>query len=112
MRVKLYTGKTRGGKRGGRALLSERLEQAISLVVLMPNITTNHAITYTNFSCNLRIYESENFSDSSLHRIFDSENFRFSFLYEKELNLGSEKGNIILQKIVGNYYILSFKNCT
>ena len=25
-----------------------------------------------NFSCNLKFYESENFSDSSLHRIFDS----------------------------------------
>ena len=32
-----------------------------------------------NFRCNLTYYESENFSDSSLHHIFESENFRFSF---------------------------------
>ena len=31
----------------------------------------------------LSYYESENFSDSSLHHIFESENCRFPFLYEK-----------------------------
>ena len=35
-------------------------------------------------------YESENFTDSSLHHIFESKNFRFPFFYEKEPNLGSE----------------------
>ena len=28
-------------------------------------------------------YESETFSDSSLHRIFETENFSFPFFYEK-----------------------------
>ena len=28
-------------------------------------------------------YESENFTDSSLHHIFESENFSFPFFYEK-----------------------------
>ena len=28
-------------------------------------------------------YESENFSDFSLHHIFESEKFSFPFLYEK-----------------------------
>ena len=32
-----------------------------------------------NFRCIFRSYESENFSDCSLHRIFESENFRFPF---------------------------------
>ena len=32
-----------------------------------------------NFGYNFRFYESENFFDSSLHRIFDCENFRFPF---------------------------------
>ena len=32
-----------------------------------------------NFRCNFKFYESENFSDSSRHRIFESENFRFPF---------------------------------
>ena len=29
----------------------------ISLVVFMPNITTNHAITYTNFRLNFNYFE-------------------------------------------------------
>ena len=32
-----------------------------------------------HFSCNLKFYEIENSSDSSLHRNFDSENLRFPF---------------------------------
>ena len=32
-----------------------------------------------NLRGNFKFYESENFSDSSLHRIFESENFRFPF---------------------------------
>ena len=38
---------------------------------------------HENFRCILSYYESENFSDSSLHHIFESENCRFPFLYEK-----------------------------
>ena len=34
---------------------------------------------YEHFSLNLKFYESDSFSGSSLHRIFDSENFRFPF---------------------------------
>ena len=36
-----------------------------------------------NFRFNLTYYESENFTDSSLHHIFESENFSFPFFYEK-----------------------------
>ena len=49
---------------------------------------------------NLKFYESENFSNSSLHRVFESENFRFPFNYEKWPNLGSKMSKIRLQKIV------------
>ena len=38
-----------------------------------------------NFRCNLTGYESETFSNVSLHCIFKSENFRFRFLYENSL---------------------------
>ena len=38
-----------------------------------------------NFRCNLTLYESENFSNSSLHRIFESENFKFPFQYDNSL---------------------------
>ena len=41
-----------------------------------------------NFRCNFRFYESENFSDSSLHRIFASENFRFPFSTKNRLSWG------------------------
>ena len=36
-----------------------------------------------NFRCKLSFYESENFSDSSLHHIFEFENFRFTFFCMK-----------------------------
>ena len=58
--------------------------------------------------CNLTFYESENFSDSSLHHILESENYRFPFSqknlvtsvvkYEK-LNFRKSQG-IFLSKIV------------
>ena len=38
-----------------------------------------------NVRCNLTYYESENFSDSSLHHIFESENFRFPFCTKNSL---------------------------
>ena len=41
-----------------------------------------------NFRCNLTFYESDNFSNSSLHRIFESENFRFPFSTKKNQTLG------------------------
>ena len=37
-----------------------------------------------NVRCNLTFYESENFSDSSLHHILESENFRFPFHFSKK----------------------------
>ena len=43
-----------------------------------------------NFRCNFRFYESENFSDSSLHRIIESENFRFLFSTKNRLTWGTE----------------------
>ena len=51
---------------------------------------------------NLKFYESENFSNSSLHPVFESENFRFPFNYEKWPNLGSKMWKIRLQKIVAD----------
>ena len=42
----------------------------------------------TLFEITRAYYESETFSDFSLHCIFESENFRFPFLYEKQANLG------------------------
>ena len=41
-----------------------------------------------NFRCNLTYYESEDFSDSSLHHLFQSENVRFPF--STKPNLESE----------------------
>ena len=38
-----------------------------------------------NFRSNLTYYESETFSDSSLHHIFESENFRFPFCTKNSL---------------------------
>ena len=38
-----------------------------------------------NFRCNLKFYESENFSDSSFHRIFESENLGFPFSAKNSL---------------------------
>ena len=35
-----------------------------SLVVFMPNITTNHAITYTNFDIKLQVFEIPNYEIS------------------------------------------------
>ena len=55
-----------------------------------------------NFRCNLALYESEIFFDSSLHHIFESNHFRFSFPYEKQPNQGYEMWKI---KLVGNLFI-------
>ena len=50
-----------------------------------------------NFRYNFKFYESENFSDSSLHRLFESENFRFPFPTKNSLTCGlkCEKLNLI-----------------
>ena len=41
-----------------------------------------------NFRCNLKFYESENFSHSLLQQIFESENFRFPFSMKNSLAWG------------------------
>ena len=65
--------------------VSFRLLQAVGLLYYFPQ----------NLRCNLTYYESENFSDSSLHHIFvPQNNFRFPFIYEKYPNLGSEMWKI------------------
>ena len=51
-----------------------------------------------NFRCNLTYYESENFSDSSLHHIFESENFRFSFCTKSSLTLAVKCKELNLKK--------------
>ena len=48
-------------------------------------ITSASVLFCENFRCNLTYYESENFSDSSLHHIFESENFRFPFCTKNSL---------------------------
>ena len=52
-----------------------------------------------NFRCNLTVYESESFSDSSLHHIFEYENFRVPFSKKSSLTWVVK---IKLQKIDGN----------
>ena len=49
-----------------------------------------------NCRCNLKFYESENFSDSSVHRSFESRKFFFF------PNPGCEMWKIKLRKIIGN----------
>ena len=51
-----------------------------------------------NFSCNLKFYESDNFSDSSLHRILGSENFRFPFTKKNSLTWGVTGDKLNLRK--------------
>ena len=60
-----------------------------------------------NFRCNLKFYESNNFSDSSFHHIFESEKFRIPFSTKNSLTWGSEMQKIKLKKMVGN-----IENCT
>ena len=60
-----------------------------------------------NFRCNLKFYESNNFSDSSFHLIFESEKFRIPFSTKNILTWGSEMQKIKLKKMVGN-----IENCT
>ena len=63
---------SRGGGGGGGGGGIFRNYKGFSMIVLSQNF--RHILKY---------YESENFSDSSLHHIFESENFRFSFFFEK-----------------------------
>ena len=51
-----------------------------------------------NFRCNFKFYESENFSDSSVHRIFESEDLRFPFSSESRLTWGLECKNLNFRK--------------
>ena len=47
-----------------------------------------------NLDAILKVYESEDFSYSSLHRTFESENFRFLFFQRKMAYLGSKTRKI------------------
>ena len=64
-----------------------------------------------NFRYNFRFYESENFSDSCLHRIFESENFRFPFSTKNRLTWGLKCEKLNFRKSQGIYQI-SDENCT
>ena len=64
-----------------------------------------------NFRCSLTSYESQNFSDSSLHHIFVSENFRFPFCTKNSPTWAVKCKELNFRKSQGNNYI-SFKNCT
>ena len=55
-----------------------------------------------NFRCNLTCYESETYSDFSLHCIFESQNFRFPFTQREIAWLGKWKAKSKLQNMVGN----------
>ena len=60
------------------------------------------------FRCNVKFYESENFSDSSLHHILESENFRFLLSKKNSVTwvvkCKKNRKKIKLQKIVGNLF--------
>ena len=58
-----------------------------------------------NFRCNFRFYESENFSDSSLHRSFESENFRFPFSTKNRLTWRLKCEKLNFRKSQGIYQI-------
>ena len=51
-----------------------------------------------NFRCNLKFYESKNFSDSPLHGIFESENFRFPFFTKNSLTWELQCGKLYFRK--------------
>ena len=59
-----------------------------------------------NLRCNLKFYESENFSASSFHRIFESGNFWFPFSVKNSLIRGSEIQKLNFGKNS------SFENCS
>ena len=54
-----------------------------------------------NFRCIFRFYESENFCDSSFHRIFDCENFRFPFSTKNRLTWGLKCEKLNFRKSLG-----------
>ena len=67
-----------------------------------------------NFRCKLTFYESENFSDSSLHHILEAKNFRFScglFCTKNSLTWGEKCEKLDFRKSQKINYI-RFKNCT
>ena len=51
-----------------------------------------------NFRCNLKFYESKNFSDSPLHGIFESENVRFPFFAKNSLTWGLQCEKLYFRK--------------
>ena len=59
---------------------------------------------------NLGHYESENFSDPSLHHIFECEISGFLFCTKKYPNLGNEMQKNKLKKIVGYLLEIGFEN--
>ena len=56
------------------------------------------------FRCNVKFYESENFSDSSLRHILESENFRFLLSKKNSVTWVVKYKKIKVQKIVGNLF--------
>ena len=63
-----------------------------------------------NLRCNLTFYESENFSDSSLHHILESENYRFPFSKKNRVTWVVKYEKLNFRKSQGIYQI-SFENC-
>ena len=53
-------------------------------------ITRASVLLARKFRCNLTYYESEDFSDSSLHHLFESENVGFLFQERMWRNLSTE----------------------
>ena len=64
-----------------------------------------------NFRCNLKYYEMEKFSDSSLHHIFESENFGLPFFTKNNLTWRVKCEKLNFRKSQGIYQI-SLENCT
>ena len=52
-----------------------------------------------NFRSNLSFYESENFSDNSLHHNLESENFRFPFSKKNSVTWAVKYEKIKLRKL-------------
>ena len=75
---------------------SNRRYKILICLVILGQLESLPGLQYyfpENFRCNLKFYESENFSDSSFHRMFESENFRFPFSAKNSLIWGVEYKN-------------------
>ena len=84
----------------------QRYKIFICLVVLGELKSFRMGLQYyfpENFRCNLTVYESGNFSDSSLHHILESENFRFPFSKKNSVTWVVKSEKLNFRKSKGIY---------